>query len=626
MSPTTQQNYVPTVPTAVRKEQAACNPKDIAAIPQDAGTGGNGPRGDGAPGTTPNSHQGLLDEIQSEESRPLSSREPNSRNCGNSSTSCESRALHGSTQPHSIDMIPNEATDNVGDFEAQRRQDRIFWLESQGAFSFPQHAHTTALLGWYFQWFHPYCAIVDELYVWRELHQGTISPLLLNALLFVATIHCDEGNLLNMGLGPQKAQWTFYNRAKDLYDADYESEQRVVLQSVFLLSFWWAGPLLEKDARFWLAASISLGQSQGLHRSERSSNAMHGLQKRIWWAIYIRERQCAAALGLPSRIKDEDFDVESLTYEDFERAFDGNLSASQRLQSISYHIGMADLSRFLGHVVRSGSLREEHLASSCRRILRDQLASWKHGLPEHMQIGRAVESYPSLHVTMLHLAYNNLLILLHRQDHSFGQDQVAEEEETMKAASQIARIVEDLLPQGILRHAQTHVMMNLSDALCIHNNYLRHAQGDGVAIAEHRSKTCLLGLQEMQKTWGTQDRTFQASIPCSGPSIAPIVPTQHDSSRFQEHNSPTNTERRGSPERHFSQMWLEPDRRSTVTGSSWAWSAQQQNAFLLARIGDDAAVGEGTTYDRSVAGLGNSLPQHGEQPLQNSWEWAPSRG
>ena len=626
MSPTAQQNYVSTVSPNRRKEKAVCNPEDIAVIPQHAGTRVNRPRGDGATDTTPSPHQALLSESQSEGGRLLSSREPSSRNRVNSTTSCGSQESHSLGHLHCIDIIPNEATDNLVDFEAQRRQDRISWLDSQGAFAFPQQAHTAALLGWYFQCFHPYCAVVDQLDVWHELHQGTISPLLLNALLFVATTHCDEVTLLNMELRAQKAQWTFYNRAKDLYDADYEGEQRVVLQSVFLLSFWRADPLLEKDARFWLAASISLAQSQGLHRSERGPNAMHGLQKRIWWAIYIRERQCAAALGLPSRIKDEDFDVESLTYDDFERAFDGNVSDSQRLQSISYHVGMVDLSRLLGHVVHSGSHREEHLSSNYREVLRDQLASWKHALPKYMRIGAAVERSPSLHASLLHLAYNNLLILLHLNDHSVDHNQVTEGGEVLQAASQIARIVEYLPPKGTLRHAQVQVTMNLSNALCVHNNYLRHAHGADVADAEHRSKICLLGLQEIQKTWWAQDRALHASFPCSDPSIAPNLLVQPGPSRFQEQSSPTNGARRWSPERYFSQMWLEPERSSTVAGSPWAWSAEQQNAFLLARIGGDAAVGEGGTYDRGIPGLGSSLPQHEEQLPHNSWQWAPSRG
>jgi hypothetical protein len=58
-----------------------------------------------------------------------------------------------------------------------------------------------------------------------------------------------------------------YNRAKDLYDADYETDKITVSQALFLMSFWRAGPLLEKDTRHWLGAAISLAQTKGMHRS-----------------------------------------------------------------------------------------------------------------------------------------------------------------------------------------------------------------------------------------------------------------------------------------------------------------------------------------------------------------------
>jgi hypothetical protein len=64
----------------------------------------------------------------------------------------------------------------------------------------------------------------------------------------------------------QEARNTMYNYAKDIYDADYVTDKITVSQALFLMSFWRAGPLLEKDTRHWLGAAISLAQTKGMHR------------------------------------------------------------------------------------------------------------------------------------------------------------------------------------------------------------------------------------------------------------------------------------------------------------------------------------------------------------------------
>lgn len=70
------------------------------------------------------------------------------------------------------------------------------------------------------------------------------------------------------------------------------------------------------------------------------------MRKRIWWLLYIRDRQCAVALGLPTRIRDEDCDLEMLESSDFE---DENVSpypkflGTQKREHVLYCIHMAKL-------------------------------------------------------------------------------------------------------------------------------------------------------------------------------------------------------------------------------------------------------------------------------------------
>ncbi|KAF5577122.1 cutinase transcription factor 1 alpha [Fusarium pseudocircinatum] len=59
----------------------------------------------------------------------------------------------------------------------------------------------------------------------------------------------------------------------------------------------------------------------------------------IWNHIYIRERQCSAALGVPNRVRDEDCDIEALSEDDFQYAFDASSPSARKNESTHYTSG-----------------------------------------------------------------------------------------------------------------------------------------------------------------------------------------------------------------------------------------------------------------------------------------------
>jgi hypothetical protein len=68
----------------------------------------------------------------------------------------------------------------------------------------------------------------------------------------------------------------------------------------------------------------------------------------------VRDRQSSASLGLPSRIRDEDCDVEMLSSADLEEELDGSVPAafgSTTSEHVVYAVQMARVAR----------LRESHL-------------------------------------------------------------------------------------------------------------------------------------------------------------------------------------------------------------------------------------------------------------------------
>lgn len=152
-------------------------------------------------------------------------------------------------------------------FSTGSRASAADYLTREGAFALPGERVCDAILHAYFTWFHPCFPVVDRVSTSAAYAGRALSPLLLNALLFIGSTYASAELLVEAGFRERHdAKSRFYHRAKLLYDADWEEDKVVVLQALFLISFWRAGPLNEKDTRHWLGAAIGLAQARGLHR------------------------------------------------------------------------------------------------------------------------------------------------------------------------------------------------------------------------------------------------------------------------------------------------------------------------------------------------------------------------
>lgn len=179
-------------------------------------------------------------------------------------------------------------------------------LRADGAFLYPPPETCAILLRAYFDWFHPCFPILDRAAVYEGYAQGSLSPLLLQAMLFIGVSLCTDEAFAQTEFPVRYwAKFLFYSRAKAIYDAEWESNKTVKIQSLFLLSFWRGGPSEERDIRFWLGIAIDLAQKRGMHlmyvslycsmpsanpiRSKFSfgSGREAGLWKRIWWSLYV---------------------------------------------------------------------------------------------------------------------------------------------------------------------------------------------------------------------------------------------------------------------------------------------------------------------------------------------------
>ncbi|KAJ5974816.1 hypothetical protein N7481_008523 [Penicillium waksmanii] len=109
-----------------------------------------------------------------------------------------------------------------------------------------------------------------------------------------------------------------------LYDLDVEDDILVVVQGLLLLTLWHGTPDEPTGCWDWAGLSVTGAQRLGLHNDQNPdtlnmSPAQRGLRRRVWWAVYIRDRLTALWMRRPARIEDESFNVPPLALDDFDR-------------------------------------------------------------------------------------------------------------------------------------------------------------------------------------------------------------------------------------------------------------------------------------------------------------------
>lgn len=184
----------------------------------------------------------------------------------------------------------------------------------------PQHL-TERLLEAYFKRFHCLVPILEKAPFLSSIRDGTVSMTLLHSVLFVASIHCDPEVYHLMGYSTRvDAEDDLFSKACASFDADRESDRTTMILASFLNHYFFGRPSEYRDSLWWLGNAIRSAQCMGYHRSTINSRmpARDKAQwKRVWWCLYMRDRQVCLATGAPMVINDLDFDVEDLTLDDF---------------------------------------------------------------------------------------------------------------------------------------------------------------------------------------------------------------------------------------------------------------------------------------------------------------------
>lgn len=224
--------------------------------------------------------------------------------------------------PRPGDVLP----DYIRGLPSRLQPEDVDYLAMKGALTIPDVPLRNELLKSYVHYVHTYMPLLDLEDFLQTIHHNDgvnrLSLLLFQAVMFAGTAFIDLQHLQAAGYPSRKAaRKAFFQRARLLYDFDYEVDRISLVQSLLLMTYWYETPDDQKDTWHWMGVSLSLAHTIGLHRDPGNSRMdlrRQHMWKRIWWSTYTRDRLIALGMRRPMRVKDDDCDVPMLTLDDFD--------------------------------------------------------------------------------------------------------------------------------------------------------------------------------------------------------------------------------------------------------------------------------------------------------------------
>ncbi|KAE8144038.1 fungal-specific transcription factor domain-containing protein [Aspergillus pseudotamarii] len=356
----------------------------------------------------------------------------------------------------------------------------------------------------FFKMCYPQCPIFDRADFQLKYEAGRVSPLVLQAVYFVALNHCSEELYKRAGFANRYlATFTCYQRAKTLYDINHESDAIATLQAIYLLSFWWGSPMEQKDMWHWTGIACNRAQSLGLHQRKTYvglSERNRKLWRRIWWTVYVHDISVTLMLGRTPHINDAYCSVEMLGENDFEVSDDdlinSDLLPEPTRASRLYCIHLAELYSRTSNCwlnIAGAKFNESVVLESL-----DDLTSWKTSLPRELQQRESTVSVEdSLWATLVNLSYFTVQILMRRNGFN-DPDRMKVGSVVFDAAVQIVRILEDLVSSQLLPFALMRSAPAVFAALSVQIANMRGCPSHVVDVSKHRARLCMMIINKLQ--------------------------------------------------------------------------------------------------------------------------------
>ncbi|KFZ15702.1 hypothetical protein V502_05445 [Pseudogymnoascus sp. VKM F-4520 (FW-2644)] len=416
----------------------------------------------------------------------------------------------------------------------RQRPEDLNYLRLKGCFSVPSQDICEDLIRAYFLHVHPFLPIIDarhflEDFVSHGYHN--INLLLLWSMFFAATNFVDSEVLQKAGYTSRKAmKRAMYQRAKCLYDSDYEEDKVSLIQAVILMAFWYSDMEDRTGAWHWMGIAIGLCQTMGLHRNPRVDTVKQhlsketiGLFRRIWWSCFVRDRWLSLAMGRPMRIQIEDCDTPMPTVNDVTKELEGISCPTTRSylpngpeKLAGLWVKLLRISDALGTMIRvfyrlKGTKADLKDMKKCEEeILQCALSSEEKGEEDHTLL---------FHVHQLQLFYEATIIVLHRPYLLPRANEMASSEEkswqalsrqkAKTAATNTNVVLERLIDLDMIKCLKPMTVTALIPAMQIHLLESTSATPLLRSFGTHKLRLCMMVLSELRATYWGADSVYR---------------------------------------------------------------------------------------------------------------------
>ncbi|KAH8653085.1 fungal-specific transcription factor domain-containing protein [Tricladium varicosporioides] len=368
-------------------------------------------------------------------------------------------------------------------------------LQSRGAFDLPPKESQDQLVDLFFRWVAPILPIINQKDFLERYHNAANPP----SLLLLQSIFLSVERIflkIQSNINYDASTTTFLRRAKALYDAGYEQDPVIIVQSLILMSWYWHGPhdVTENGLFYWSRLAIAVAQDNNMHRSNELPHLSlleRHLWKRIWWTLFTRDRAVGAAYGRPVSIILEHSSVDELTEDDF-IDYDGH---SPNLKHVQFFIHYVKLSKVLEMVACKSTRKREYC--TIRAECEFELNKWLLNCPEEMHWQQSNHEFWA---AVLHYTYNTILCQLYglqsiKLNPTFSQIVASE------AASTIISTIECLVSHNEIKYAPPSVLYSVLTVLVTVKNQLSSSVPSLVLQSKRKAKTCILLLSALSYTW-----------------------------------------------------------------------------------------------------------------------------
>ncbi|KAL4950299.1 fungal-specific transcription factor domain-containing protein [Aspergillus filifer] len=216
------------------------------------------------------------------------------------------------------------------------------------------------------------------------------------------------------GVGSRVPGTSYFARSLSLVQVLPERTSITHLETLLLLSLYSYYLNRRHSAYVLIGSAMRLGLCIGLNHNIPESQVIDPFERqhrvRIWWTIYIFDRMWASKMGLPSQILDDDIHL------DMPAAIEPKSEYEEQFTDAEFIRANINLARIVGETTAKVYSRRRYNETFLQRVqkLLRCLKEWVDTLPVHLRLNVDDPEMNAKHVTSIHLAFNQCVILTTR--------------------------------------------------------------------------------------------------------------------------------------------------------------------------------------------------------------------